>query len=61
MTDDDREWLKRTVNQAYRWQYLVSGFQNERFGRLLADMLDGEQLERLTAAISPLVAAASPE
>ena len=61
MTDDDRGWLKRTVSQAYRWQYLVSGFQNARFGRLLADMLNGEQLERLTTAISPLVAAASPE
>jgi hypothetical protein len=39
---------------AYRWQYIVSGAQNQRFNQVLGSMLTPEQRLRLQAALTPL-------
>ena len=40
---------------AYRWQYIVSGAGDARFGELLAGLVTPAQLARIHAAIAPLV------
>jgi hypothetical protein len=41
--------------KAYRWQYIVSGVQDERFQRLLGGMINAEQMKRIGAALAPVV------
>jgi hypothetical protein len=40
---------------AYRWQYIVSGVQDQRFGQILGGMLSPEQAARIGAALKPIV------
>ncbi len=40
---------------AYRWQYITSGVQDERFGKILSGMITGAQMERIGAALAPIV------
>jgi len=40
---------------AYRWQYIGSGVQNERFGQILGGMITAEQGERIGAALKPIL------
>ncbi len=44
---------------AYRWQYIVSGVQNERFMQILTAMVTPEQMQRIGAALAPIMASAS--
>jgi hypothetical protein len=48
--------LREGLLRAYRWQYIVSGASNERFGKLLAGMLEPHQMQRVNAALAPIVA-----
>jgi hypothetical protein len=41
---------------AYRWQYIVSGAQDERFSAVLGEMITPAQGERIAAALAPIVA-----
>lgn len=41
---------------AYRWQYIVSGVQDERFQKILGGMITGEQGARISAALAPILA-----
>ena len=41
--------------RAYRWQYIVSGVQVERFQKALTDKLNEQQLARITTALEPLI------
>lgn len=41
---------------AYRWQYIVSGVQDKRFGDLLASLITPAQAERVQTALQPLLA-----
>jgi hypothetical protein len=41
--------------RAYRWQYIVSGVQIERFQKALAEKVTHQQMERIQTALSPLV------
>ncbi len=43
--------------RAYRWQYIVSGAQEPRFAEVLADLTTPAQMQRIGAALAPLVAA----
>lgn len=47
--------ISDVVLSAYRWQYIVSGVQNRQFGELLASMTTPEQMERIQAALAPIV------
>ena len=42
---------------AYRWQYILTGAQNERFTSLLSSLLDPVQLARVTGALGPIAEA----
>jgi hypothetical protein len=47
--------LRDTMLKAYRWQYIVSGVQDERFQKVLGGMITGEQMKRIGAALAPIV------
>ena len=47
--------LRDTMLKAYRWQYIVSGVQDERFQKILGGMITGEQMKRIGAALAPIV------
>jgi hypothetical protein len=40
---------------AYRWQYIVSGVQDERFANLLGGLVDGAQAKRIGDALAPIL------
>ena len=40
---------------AYRWQYIVSGVEDERFRKNLGALITPAQLERIGAALAPIV------
>ena len=44
---------------AYRWQYIVSGVENERFMQVLTEMVTAGQLQRIGGALAPIVASAT--
>jgi hypothetical protein len=48
--------LEAAVLRAYRWQYIVSGVQEPRFTNLLAKLVTPEQMQRIGAALAPIVA-----
>jgi hypothetical protein len=54
-TDDERERIHEGVLKAYRWQYIVSGVQDGRFVGVLASLVTQPQLERISAALAPLM------
>jgi len=47
--------LRDTMLKAYRWQYIVLGVEDERFQRILGEMITGEQMKRIGAALAPIV------
>jgi hypothetical protein len=52
------EALREGLLAAYRWQYIVSGVQNERFMQILTAMVTPEQMKRIGAALAPIMEAA---
>jgi hypothetical protein len=55
--DAQRRAIDATLLAAYRWQYIVSGVQDPRFGELLGSMITAEQGARIQAALAPIVGA----
>jgi hypothetical protein len=47
--------LRDTMLKAYRWQYIVSGVQDERFQKVLGGMITGDQMKRIGAALAPIL------
>jgi hypothetical protein len=47
--------LLDTMLQAYRWQYIVSGVQDERFQKILGSMITEKQFERIGSALGPIM------
>lgn len=47
--------LRDAMLHAYRWQYIVSGVQDERFQKLLGGMITEAQMKRIGAALAPIV------
>ena len=39
---------------AYRWQYILSGARNERFGKILSGLVTAPQMQRIAAALATL-------
>jgi hypothetical protein len=52
---DERRAIEANVLKAYRWQYIVSGVQDGRFVGVLAGLVSQPQLERVSAALAPLM------
>jgi hypothetical protein len=46
-----------TMLAAYRWQYIVSGVQEPRFGQILGSLVTGAQMQRIGAALAPIMGA----
>ena len=42
--------------KAYRWQYIVSGVQEPRFGEVLKALVTPPQMERIGKALAPIIA-----
>ena len=55
--DKQQREIGDTVLRAYRWQYIASGVQNERFQKILGGMVSGEQMKRVGGALAPIVGA----
>jgi hypothetical protein len=47
--------IGETMLKAYRWQYIVSGVQDERFQKILGGMVNAEQMKRIGAALAPIM------
>ncbi len=54
-TATERERIAAGLLRAYRWQYIVSGAQHPRFTELLQEMTTPAQLQRIGAALAPIV------
>jgi hypothetical protein len=47
--------VRDTMLAAYRWQYIVSGVQDERFQKILGGMITEAQMKRIGAALAPIM------
>ena len=47
--------LRDTMLKAYRWQYIVSGVQDERFQKILGGMITDAQMQRVGTALAPIM------
>lgn len=56
-TEAERQAVKDGILRAYRWQYIVSGAQHRTFQRVLGELIDDGQAQRINAALAPLMAA----
>lgn len=55
LSPEETRALHDTLLRAYRWQYIVSGVQDERFGKILAGMINHKQAERIEKALEPII------
>ncbi|MEJ6021728.1 hypothetical protein [Ramlibacter sp. PS4R-6] len=46
--------IRDTVLKAYRWQYILSGAQDARYGEVLQALTTPEQLQRVLKALGPI-------
>jgi hypothetical protein len=47
--------LRDTMLRAYRWQYITSGVQDERFLKILGSLVSEAQMQRIGTALAPIV------
>jgi hypothetical protein len=47
--------IETVVLKAYRWQYIISGVEQPRFGRLLRSMITEAQRHRINEALAPIL------
>jgi len=47
--------VSKAFLSAYRWQYIVSGVQDERFQKILGGMVTPPQMQRIGAALAPIL------
>jgi len=52
---DEEARVAGALLRAYRWQYIVSGVQEPRFAQLLGGMVSAAQMQRIQAALAPLM------
>ena len=53
--DSEVDAIHRTTLAAYRWQYITSGVQDERFLGILSPMINAAQASRINTALAPIV------
>jgi len=54
-THEEAQTIYQTVLKAYRWQFIVSGVQQARFGKVLTSLITAEQGERINSALAPIL------
>jgi len=52
---DEEARIAAALLRAYRWQYIVSGVQDARFTQLLGGMAGPARMQRIEAALAPLM------
>lgn len=52
---EQAQQIQDTVLKAYRWQYILSGVQDERFTAIIGGLVSEEQGGRIAKALAPLV------
>jgi hypothetical protein len=52
----EHEAIRDVMLKAYRYQYIVSGVQEPRFGEVLKSLVTPAQMERIGKALEPIVA-----
>ena len=55
LDDTQTQALRSTFLKAYRWQYIASGVQDERFQNILKGMIDSAQTGRIASALEPII------
>ena len=55
LEQEEMDTIKDTMLRAYRWQYIVSGVQVERFQSALVEKLSTAQMEKVLSALQPLI------
>jgi hypothetical protein len=55
LEQEDKDISNNTMLRAFRWQYIVSGVQVERFQSALASKLSAAQMEKVLNALQPLI------
>jgi len=53
-TADQMGSISRAVLKAYRWQYIFSGVEIDRFQKILTSMVTAQQMQRIGAALETL-------
>ena len=51
----EAETISAGILRAYRWQYIVSGVQDQRFMKALSQKISPQQIERIGAALAPIL------
>jgi hypothetical protein len=51
----ENQQIENAFLAAYRYQYIVSGVQNQRFGEILGGMVSPAQADRIGAALRPIL------
>ena len=59
-TSDEAAAVRDKLLAAYRWQYIASGALEPRFGGVLAELTTTAQLQRIHAALAPILAHVQP-
>lgn len=54
-TDEQKQMIHDATLKAYRWQYIFSGVELERFQKVLTGMITEEQFGRIGAALETLM------
>ena len=57
LSDEEHAKAGSLLLAAYRWQYIVSGAQEPRFTDILGELVTPAQMQRIGAALAPLVEA----
>lgn len=57
LIEEEQRAVEAGVLKAYRWQYILSGAQHRPFQRVLGDLIDVQQADRINQALQPLMAA----
>ena len=57
MSGEEQAKVESLLLSAYRWQYIVSGAQEPRFADILGELVTPAQMQRVGAALAPLVEA----
>ena len=55
LTPAESSQIESHVLAAYRWQYIVSGIKEPRFGDLLTGMINERQAKRVFDALAPII------
>ncbi|WP_321795404.1 hypothetical protein [Caballeronia sp. J97] len=54
LTGDEEARVHAGLVDAYRWQYIISGVDEPRFGEILTSLISEAQVERIGAALAPM-------